>query len=493
MAQMLLGDIPRHYADMFGRDRICLKHEASALSWGELDRASTRRAWAMKAHGVQQDDIVAVAAPNSNAIYEFTFAAWKIGATPSVLSPRLPPHELKAILELMRPKALYAADPSIVTNFGAIALQRGFEDGVDDPLETKMSKHWKAVTSGGSTGRPKVIVDRMPSVWDPDIEYLGMKRGGVAHNPGPTYHAGPFALNHVILARGSTLVGAPKFDPEDTLRIIAENQVDWMYLVPTMMNRIWRLPEATRNKYDISSLKTLWHMAAPCPAWLKQAWIDWLGAETIWEMYGGAERQGVTVLNGAEWLTHRGSVGRPMESEVRILDEDGALLPAGEVGEVFLRPKAGQGTTYHYIGADIKESGDGFESIGDFGWLDEDGYLYIADRRTDMILCGGANVYPAEVEAALLEHPSVQSAVAIGMPDDDMGATVHAIVQPNPDWKGDGSENALKAFLAARILPYKIPRSFEFVSHALRDDAGKVRRSQLREERIAQLGKENRA
>jgi bile acid-coenzyme A ligase len=204
-------------------------------------------------------------------------------------------------------------------------------------------------------------------------------------------------------------------------------------------------------------------------------------------MYGGTEGFCTTQLNGAEWLAHRGSVGRPSGGEVAIRGEDGAALPPGEVGEVFMRKvgagSAETGATYHYVGATSRRHADGFESLGDFGWVDAEGYLYIADRRTDLILSGGRNVYPAEVEAALLDHPDVAEAIVIGLPDADLGARIHAIVRREPGTSIGGE--ALQAFAAGRLVAYKLPRTIEFTGEPLRDEAGKARRARLREERMA--------
>ena len=190
------------------------------------------------------------------------------------------------------------------------------------------------------------------------------------------------------------------------------------------------------------------------------------------------------LISGTEWLSHRGSVGRFINASAKILDEAGNELPPGEIGEVFMLPQSGAGSTYHYVGAKARVHGE-YESLGDMGWLDADGYLYLADRRTDLILRGGANIYPAEVEAAIDEHPDVSSSVVIGLPHADLGAEVHAIVQLKPRSAGAADEAALKAFLKTRLAAYKIPASFEFVAGSLRDEAGKVRRAALRAERIA--------
>jgi bile acid-coenzyme A ligase len=250
-----------------------------------------------------------------------------------------------------------------------------------------------------------------------------------------------------------------------------------------MMHRIWRLGEAERSRYDVSSLEIVCHIAAPCPAWLKEKWIEWLGPDRIWEVYSGTEAIAATVIGGREWLTHKGSVGRLMTgSKIRILDEHGRDVAPGEVGEIFFLPTNGKGSTYHYLGAEPRTNGE-WESFGDLGRVDEDGYLYLADRRTDLILSGGANVYPAEVEAAIDAHPSVLASVVVGLPDADLGQRIHAIVEvregaPPLEFAG------MRQFLSTRLAAYKLPRSLETTRERLRDDSGKVRRAAWRDARI---------
>ncbi len=223
-------------------------------------------------------------------------------------------------------------------------------------------------------------------------------------------------------------------------------------------------------------------MAAPCPEWLKEAWIDLVGAETLMELYGGTEGQASSIISGTEWLAHRGSVGKPLTGQMRVLDADGNVAPAGEIGEIYMRPFDGMAPTYHYIGAEAREL-DGWESLGDMGWMDEEGYVYLSDRRTDLILSGGANIYPAEVEAAIDEHPNVLSSLVVGIPDEDLGQRVHAIVQLD----GDVTADELLVHLQDRLVRYKIPRSFEFVDEPLRDDAGKARRTAVRDAAVERL------
>jgi len=340
---------------------------------------------------------------------------------------------------------------------------------------------WKAPTSGGSTGRPKLIVSGDPSIIDPDGPMpLLLGRDGCLVMPGPLYHNGPLIWSCQALLWGNHVVVLPRFDAAGTLAAIEEHHADVVYLVPTMMKRIWRLSEAERLGYDLSSLRIVWHLAEPCPPWLKDAWIDWLGAERIVELYGGTEGQASTIITGPEWVAHRGSVGRPAPGTLEIRDLDGNAVPAGVAGEVWLRSLR-SAPTYRYVGATARRSDDGFESLGDIGHVDADGYLYLGDRLQDMILSGGSNIYPAEIEAALAEHPLVRSCAVIGLPDEDRGSTIHAIVEADP---AAVSTTELLAFLAERLVSYKLPRTIEFVDVALRDDAGKVRRASLRAERV---------
>jgi bile acid-coenzyme A ligase len=352
-----------------------------------------------------------------------------------------------------------------------------------------VSPAWKAPTSGGSTGRPKLIVSGDPGLIDPSADAaLLFSRDGCLVMPGPLFHNGPIVWSCFALLHGNHVVVLPRFDAEATLAALAEHRADVVYMVPTMMKRIWNLPSEVRTSYDLSALRVVWHLAEPCPPWLKEAWIDWLGPERIFELYAGTEAQLRTVITGSEWLEHRGSVGRPTGGDVQICDPDGRVLPAREEGEVWLRSSRST-PAYRYVGADARVRPGGWESLGDMGWLDEDGYLYLGDRAQDMILVGGSNVYPAEIESALNEHPAVRSCAVIGLPDPDRGNRVHAIVEGDP---ATLSVDELMAFTAERLVSYKRPRTIEFVDTPLRDDAGKVRRSALRSLRLTPGGAETR-
>ena len=432
--------------------------------------------------GVRPGTMVTIALPNSVEWFVAFAAAWRLGATPQPVSARLPPREIEAIMELADPSAVIGvAEGSIA---GRVCLPIGHRAPARDPqvdLPDVVSTEWKAPTSGGSTGRPKLIVSGDPAVMDTDVpSALLFGATGPMIMPGPLYHNGPLIWSVQGLLWGNGVVVLPRFDAEGVLAAVQDHGGEVVYLVPTMMKRIWRLPEDVRLGYDLSTLRTVWHLAEPCPEWLKQVWIDWLGPERIVELYGGTEGQTATVITGPEWLAHRGSVGRPVPGSVQITDADGSEVPPREMGEVWLR-NLREAPTYRYVGAEPRTREGGWESLGDMGWVDEDGYLYLGDRAADMILSGGANIYPAEVEFAIQEHPAVRSVAVIGLPDEDKGNTVHAIVEADAT---EVSEAELREFLAERLVVYKIPRTFEYVPDALRDDAGKVRRSALRAARL---------
>jgi bile acid-coenzyme A ligase len=350
------------------------------------------------------------------------------------------------------------------------------------PLADVVSPNERAIASGGSTGRPKLILLANPALHDPAAPATVLAPKGCVLVPGPLYHAAPFGSMTQAMLAGEPTVLMRRFDASRCLQLVERHGVDQILFVPTMLHRIWRLPEAERRSRDVSSLRIVFTGSAPCPPWLMRCWIEWLGPDVMHELYGGTERIGGTFITGREWLEHPGSVGRPTRgSGIRIVDpETGELLKPGEVGEIYMLPAGGPGSTYRYVGAQARASDDGWESVGDMGRLDADGYLYLADRRTDMILCGGRNIYPAQVEAAIDSHPAVASSAVIGLPDDDMGQRIHAVVQATAPL----NEKGLREHLAEQIVHYAIPSSYEFVDFPLRDDAGKLRRFALREERM---------
>ena len=462
-------------------DEPAVTCDGRTLTRGELDSSTNWLARAYADLGVGQGDYVTIVLPNSIEWIQAALAAWKLGAVPQPLSARLPDAELQGLLDL-KPRALLVGrdDPRGVTPSVPGDFTPG-PDVSDAPLPEAVAPTWKALGSGGSTGRPKLIEaggdGRFPGALAG--QPMGAKEGDTQLVAVPLSHNTGMTTATIGLLMRQHLVLMPRFDAAEFLRLVGEHQVGFVAVVPTMMQRLLPVYRADPDAYDLSSIRRLWHVGAPCPPAVKQAWIDLLGPEVVWELYGGTELQAITVLSGTQWLEHRGSVGVVVAGEMKVLDDDGNECPPGVVGEIYMRPAPGSAPTYRYIGATAKTR-DGWDSLGDLGYFDSDGYLYLNDRRVDMFTVGGRNVYPAEIESALSAHPKVLSCLVVGVPDDDLGQVPHAIVQ------ADGiDEAAVLAFLAERIASYKVPRAVEFTDQPLRDDAGKARRSAVREEIIA--------
>jgi bile acid-coenzyme A ligase len=462
-------------------DRPAVTMGGTTATRAELEDRSDALARVLLERGVEVGDMVSMILPNGPDWFVTAMAVWKVGATPQPLNARMPDREVEAVLELADPRVVVTNDPGRLTGWTTVSPAERIDDGRE--LPAVVSPAWKAPTSGGSTGRPKLIVTSDPAEFDDDLPLattLGIPPGGCLVMPGPLYHNGPLIWSVASLLTGVHVVLLERFDPEKTLAAIQDHQGDVVYLVPTMMRRIWKLPDDVRESFDLSSLKVVWHLAEPCPPWLKHAWIEWLGPERILELYGGTEAQLSCIISGVEWLEHEGSVGRPIGGEISIRDPEGNEVPAGTQGEVWMR-SARETPAYRYVGAEARSLGDGWESLGDMGRVDEEGYLYLGDRSADMILVGGANVYPAEIEGVLGEHPEVRSCAVIGIPDDDKGNRIHLIVEADPSAV---TAEELLAFAADALSIYKVPRTVEFVDEPLRDDAGKVRRAALRAARL---------
>ena len=473
-------------------DRIALVCGDEAISRKDLDARANRLARGFEAEGVGPGDLVSLLLPNGIPLVSAMLASWKLGAVPNPLASTMPAAEIETILERADPRLVVGGNPEAMKNRRVVAAD--FEAGLGhamDPLPERIAPHERALASGGSTGAPKLIIPHAEAVYDDANRSVFTSARRVALVPGPLYHAAPFSACFQPLFAGCKIILMERFDALRFLELIELHRVDRVTVVPTMMLRIMRLPDDERLAHDLSSLECVMSGGAPLPPWLMGAWIDWLGADVMNEVFGPSERIGGTAIGGREWLDHRGSVGRPVGGgRLKIVDDQGRELPAGEMGEIWMMPAGGPGSTYHYRGAESRLDEDGWESVGDMGYLDTDGYLYLGDRKSDMILSGGHNVYPAEVEAALESHPEIQSSAVIGLPDDDLGQRIHAIVEVAPDAADSESPSLedVRAWLDERLVGYKHPRSLEWVGHSLRDEAGKLRRARLREERLTLMG-----
>lgn len=456
------------------------------ITWAELERQANQVARLLSERGIGERDTVVIGFPNAPEHVTISFAVWKLGAMVLTLRAALPPYERDAILDLARP-ALVIADWEGLAfpSMSPTGLARSSEYPAG-PLPDNVSDPGRALASGGSTGRPKIIVtpgrmERVPA----DVALILTALGGAADQVqlvvGPLYHSAPWVGAYTGLFHGHTLVIMDRFDAAHAVDLIGRHRVEWIFCASTIMQRIANLP-GIRGR-DLSSLRAVASTAAPCPPWLKRAWFELIGPEKVYELYAMTEAIGATAIRGDEWLAHPGSVGRDTVSDIRLLDFAGNVAATGEVGEIYLRMKGPAVPTHEYIGSPpAKTTPDGLTTMGDLGWLDGEGYLYIADRRVDLIITGGANVYPAEVEAALSGHPGVGDVVVIGVPDVEWGKRVHAIVQP-ADPAQPPTVAELDRHCRDRLAAYKVPKTYEFTDSFLRSEAGKVRRSTLVAER----------
>lgn len=479
-----LSAIPGFYAAEMP-DTVVVEAGGRSLTWQELEEGSNRAARGLTARGAEPGRIVSILLPNSTDLILAVFACYKAGASPQVLSPRMTAHELSAILDLGEPAAVIVPEGAgALAGASAVATLAELSTAWSaEAVEAQTAKSWKAPVSGGSTGRLKIIMSGREAVTaEADQTFWGVGPRERSLITAPLFHNAPLSVTLCTVFRGGTVCLLDRFDAEGTLAESDRFAATWIYLVPTMMRRILALPVDIRESYSLSSVRSFWHCAEPCPAWLKREWIEWLGAERLWELYAGTEAEAGCTIRGDEWLNHPGSIGQVTWGRMVLLDDDGnQIQDPGVPGEVYMRPEDGMPATYRYIGAEPRTH-NGWSSLGDVGHFDEDGYLYLHDRRSDMVTVGGVNIYPAEVEAAMMEHPDVLTAVVIGLPDDRAGNRLHAIMNTTGTRIDD---EQLLGFLTSRLSRNKVPRTFETVGEQLRDDAGKVRRPALRSARLA--------
>lgn len=445
-----------------------------AMSFGELDARANQWGRALAAAGAEMGSLVALAIPNSEELVLAALGCWKIGAVPVPMRWDLPDWERSRVLKVIDPVVLVDEQHSSV-----LASRAARES--DRPLPDVVSPMVNGICSSGSTGLPKVILNLARALWTPEHSVPFMAHWMAVHQPqtilvpGPMYHTNGFApLNNLL--GGDRLVVLEKFDAATVVDSIERYRVTNFTATPTMLARIAALPDIRRR--DFSSVAWILQGAAVMPPALLHTWFELLSPERILMAYGMTENLGLTALRGDEWLAHPGSVGRGFRgTEIRILDERGKQLGPGQQGEVYLRAPMSAG--YRYLGGapPLPSTPDGFRSAGDIGHLDADGYLYIADRRADMIITGGANVFPAEVECALAEHPDIADVVVIGLSDPQWGRRVHAVVQPADS--AALTEQQVIDYAKSRLAGYKVPKTVEFVDQIPRTAATKVNRSTM--------------
>jgi bile acid-coenzyme A ligase len=345
----------------------------------------------------------------------------------------------------------------------------------------------RLLATSGSTGTPKIIVGTAPAVWEPPAGAAAAVSGDsdddVTLCASPLYHNNGFGYCYPQLLAAKRVVLLEHFDAQVAVAAIEGHQVTMTVLVPTMLQRIARLEKV--EAVNLRSLRRVIYGGASLPRWVARRWLDLVDPERFYFVYGGSELIGATMCNGSEWLLRPGTVGRPIDCSIAILDPTQNRLPARNVGEIWLKLHSGV-QPFRYLGSETPEPIlGGYRTFGDMGWLDEDGYLYIADRRQDMIVTGGVNVFPAEVEAALSEHPQVADVVVVGLLDREWGRRVHAIVEP-VEFVDAPSPEALRSFCKDRLSGPKVPKEFEIIQKIPRSAAGKLNRSLLAAERSAE-------
>jgi len=448
-----------------------------AFTWRWIDRRSTQLARALAARGVGFGDRVGIGLHNSPQLVLSVFATWKLGAVPVPVRWDLPDWELSRLLDVVEPRVYLSED-----DLGWIAATES--DDVAEP-EIVVSPHLHGICSSGSTGTPKVILSGSPATFNPSYTIPLAETWGPVARPqtilvlAPMYHVNAFSTFGSLLS-GDRLLVLEKFDADRALDVIERHGVTTFTATPTMLQRMADAQDA--HPRTLSSLVWITQGAAPMPPTLAHRWGALIGYERLVMAYGMTEGLGVTVVRGDEWLTREGTVGRGWQgTEVRILDADGSDLPPRAIGDIYLqKPRGG----YQYLGDEprLPSTDDGFHSGGDVGYLDEDGFLYLVDRRADLIISGGANVYPAEVEVALIDHPEIVDVVVIGLTDAQWGRRVHAVVEPRDPSSPPTAEDVI-AFAKGRLAPYKVPKTVEMVEAIPRSEATKVNRGRLIEAR----------
>ncbi|MDQ1082697.1 MULTISPECIES: AMP-binding protein [Microbacterium] len=444
------------------------------MTAGELNAAASALAHELVDRGVRRDDLVAVSLPNGRDFVVACFGIWRAGATPQPLSTDLTASERGALEDIAVPALAIGGRPASPDVEWLPDVRVAPRAGV---LPDIAASCWKAPATSGSTGRPKIVRAAAGGTIDPSRPVAAfLPRAATQIVAGPLWHSAVFTYAFRGMLTGHRLIILDRFDPERWLDAVETHCATWGLLVPAMMARLLRLPDEVRAPERVASIESVLHMGAPCAPALKRAFLDWIGAERVDEVYAGSESNGLTRITGTEWLERPGSVGRPIGgTEIRIRDDDGRDLPAGASGLVWMR--RGETAAYAYMGATSRRDDAGWDTLGDIGHLDDDGYLFLHDRADDVINRGGDKIAPALIEAVLEEHPAVAEAVAFGVGDDDLGQVAHAVVFLVD---ADADMGAVAAHVR-ELLGARAPAALHVSETPLRNDAGKVRRSALAE------------
>lgn len=502
---MYLADHARETPD---KAALIVASTGQKLTFAELDGRSTRLARFLQQRGLKRGDHLALLMENSPAFMEVVWAAYRSGFHITAINRHLPPEDVAFIVGDCGAKAIisstYLADAieqlapriptcniRLITGGMAVGWQ-SYADALASVSGEPLAQEWMGeamLYSSGTTGRPKGILRPLRNLHPSAAfaqnqanSHFGFGTDTIYLSPAPLYHAAPFSFALNVQAAGGTVVIMEHFDAQQALQFIMDYRVTHSQWVPTMFIRMLKLPPETRACFDASSMKVAIHAAAPCPVDIKQQMIDWWGP-ILWEYYSGTEGIGQTLINSKDWLSHRGSVGRATLGTIRICDPDGHELAASETGNIYFE-RCEPVFEYNNDPGKTAESRHpvhpNWATMGDIGYLDADGFLYLTDRNAFMIISGGVNIYPQMVEDALITHPWVEDVAVIGVPDEEMGEVVKAIVRPVESVEpSEELVDELRAYARARVAGFMVPRSVDFIAEMPRLPTGKLYKKAL--------------
>ncbi|MET1049396.1 MAG: AMP-binding protein [Acidimicrobiales bacterium] len=501
---------------------VIMAGSGRTTTYAQLDAEANRLSRVFRAAGLAEGDHVALCMENHPQFFSVMWGAHYAGLYYTAMSSRLTTEEMAYIIEDCGAQAFvtsaYMGDQAAeLTDRLPDVKVRLMLDGVIDgyesyeatiagqpptPLDEERVEGQDMLYSSGTTGQPKGV--KVPLLDAPlgegtdGVTALALLLFGVGPetmylSPAPLYHAAPLRFCRAVHRTGGTVVVMEHFDPEDYLRLVEQHKITFSQVVPTMFIRLLKLPEDVRSRVDVSSLRSVVHAAAPCPAAVKSQMIDWWGP-VIHEYYAGTEGNGFVYCNSEDWLAHPGTVGRPIVGTLHILGDDGDEVPAGQPGTVYFEGETASTFEYHNDPEKTQSSRDprgrGWSTLGDVGHLDEDGFLYLTDRKAYMIITGGVNVYPQEAENLLALQPKVSDAAVFGVPNEDFGEEVKAVVQPlSMDEAGPELERELIAYCREQLAVVKCPRSIDFRPELPRHPTGKLYKRLLKDEYWAQTGR----
>ncbi len=501
----------RHAVETPDKPAIIMASGGEVVTFRQLDERANQVAHFLRDCGLRPGDHISVLMENNPRMLEIESGAERAGLYFTLINAYLSPEEVAYIIDNSRSRVFFSSaakrdvaeeaagrcerlERLVMADAGSVT---GRWERLDDvvaaqPVSPIADEALGAAMlySSGTTGRPKGIMRPLPEAKPSDalavMEFIrrvwGLREGMTYLNPAPLYHSAPHGAVSASIRLGATVVVMEHFDAEQWLQLVERHHVTHCQMVPTMFSRLLRLPEEVRNSYDTSSLEVIVHAAAPCPVPVKRAMIDWLGP-IITEYYAATEANGMTFCTSEEWLDHPGTVGRCVLGELLILDEEGRDCPVGVDGTIWFRGA----TNFEYFDDPAKtassRSADGTAStVGDIGHVDDDGFLYLTDRKSYMIISGGVNIYPQETENLLVTHPAVLDAAVIGVPNEDLGEEVKAVVQlVDPAAAGAETEKELIAFCRQNLAHFKCPRTVDFVDELPRLPTGKLYKRLLRD------------